>query len=54
MDKALRYHQKSVHDLLVDDAMVRLWDAEGAVNGDMIRSAFRPLLATGFVWPTWR
>ncbi len=47
----MRYHQKSVHDLSVDDALVRLWDAEGAINGDMIRSAFRPLMATGFVWP---
>ena len=40
-----------MHDLAVDDALVRLWDAEGAINGDMIRSAFRPLAATGFVWP---
>jgi tRNA-splicing ligase RtcB (3'-phosphate/5'-hydroxy nucleic acid ligase) len=51
MYKSLRYHQKSVHDLAVDDSLVRLWDVEGAINGEMIRSAFRPLLATGFVWP---
>jgi tRNA-splicing ligase RtcB len=51
VDKTLRYHQKSVHDLSIDDSVVRLWDAEGAINGDMIRSAFRPLMATGFVWP---
>ena len=49
--KAFRYHHKFVHDLPVDDALVRLWDAEGAVNGDMIRSTFRPLVATGFIWP---
>jgi tRNA-splicing ligase RtcB len=35
----------------VEDSLVRLWDVEGAINGEMIRSAFRPLLATGFVWP---
>ena len=40
-----------MHDLPVDDALVRLWDVEGGINGDMIRSAFRPLMATGFVWP---
>ena len=51
MDKRFRYHEKWVHDLPVGDSLVRLWDAEGAVNGEMIRSAFRPLLATGFVWP---
>jgi tRNA-splicing ligase RtcB len=51
VDKAFRYHQKLVHDVAVDDSLVRLWDADGAVNGEMIRSAFRPLLATGFVWP---
>jgi tRNA-splicing ligase RtcB (3'-phosphate/5'-hydroxy nucleic acid ligase) len=51
VDKAFRYHQKSVHDVAVDGAVVRLWDVEGAINGEMIRSAFRPLLATGFVWP---
>ena len=51
MDKKLRYHQKSVHDLQVDDSLVRLWDLEGAINGDLIRSAFRPIMATGFVWP---
>jgi tRNA-splicing ligase RtcB len=24
---------------------------EGAINGEMIRSAFQPLMATGFIWP---
>ena len=51
MDKQFRYHEKCAHDLAVDDSQVRLWDVEGAVNGEMIRAAFRPLLATGFVWP---
>lgn len=51
MDKRFRYHEKCVHDLAVDNSLVRLWDVEGAVNGEMIRAAFRPLLATGFVWP---
>jgi tRNA-splicing ligase RtcB (3'-phosphate/5'-hydroxy nucleic acid ligase) len=51
VDRTLRYHQKSVHDLSVEDSLVRLWDAEGAINGEMIRSAFQPLVATGFVWP---
>ncbi|MBN1590610.1 MAG: RtcB family protein [Pirellulales bacterium] len=51
MDKQFRYHEKCVHDLAVDTSLVRLWDVEGAVNGEMIRAAFRPLLATGFVWP---
>lgn len=51
MDKELRYRAKYVHDLAVDDLQVRIWDAEGAVNGDMIRAAFRPLAASGFVWP---
>jgi len=36
---------------MVDQLVVRLWDAEGAINGDMIRAAFRPLAASGFVWP---
>ena len=51
MDKQFRYCEKHVHDLGVEGSFVRLWDAEGAVNGDMIRSAFRPLVATGFAWP---
>jgi tRNA-splicing ligase RtcB len=51
VDKQFRYHEKFVHDVAVDDSLVRLWDVEGAVNGEMIRAAFRPLLATGFVWP---
>ena len=51
MDKQFRYHEKHVHDLPVGDSLVRLWDLEGAINGEMIRSAFRPLVATGFVWP---
>ena len=51
MDKQFRYREKHVHDLSVEGSLVRLWDAEGAINGDMIRSAFRPLAATGFVWP---
>ena len=51
MDRQFRYREKHVHDLAVEDLLVRLWDAEGAINGEMIRSAFRPLAATGFVWP---
>jgi tRNA-splicing ligase RtcB (3'-phosphate/5'-hydroxy nucleic acid ligase) len=51
VDKQYRYYQKHVHDLPVGDGLVRLWDSQGAVNGEMIRSAFRPLMATGFVWP---
>ena len=51
MDKQLRYREKHVHDLPVEDSFVRLWDAEGAINGEIIRSAFQPLLATGLVWP---
>jgi hypothetical protein len=35
----------------VESSLIRLWDAEGAINGEMIRSAFRPLVTTGFVWP---
>ena len=51
MDKQLRYREKHVHDLPVEGSLVRLWDAEGAVNGETIRLAFQPLLATGLVWP---
>lgn len=51
MDKSFRYREKHVHDLRVGDSTIRLWDAEGARNGEMIRSAFQSLLATGFVWP---
>ncbi len=51
MDKQFRYHEKCVHDLAIDNSLVRLWDVEGSVNGEMIRAAFRPLLSTGFVWP---
>ncbi len=51
MDKQLRYREKHVHDLAVEGSLVRLWDAEGAINGDMIRVAFQPLATTGFVWP---
>jgi tRNA-splicing ligase RtcB (3'-phosphate/5'-hydroxy nucleic acid ligase) len=51
MDKRFRCHEKCVYDLAVDNSLVRLWDVEGAVNRDMIRAAFRPLLATGLVWP---
>jgi tRNA-splicing ligase RtcB len=51
VDKQFRYHEKHVHDLPVGDTVVRLWDVEGAINGEMIRSAFHPLMATGFVWP---
>ena len=51
MDKRFRYHEKHVHDLPVGDSFVRLWDLEGAINGEMVNSAFRPLMATGFVWP---
>lgn len=51
MDKQLRYHEKHVHDLPVEDSFVRLWDAEGAVNQAAIQSAFRPLLKTGFIGP---
>lgn len=48
MDKQLRYREKHVHDLPVEDSFVRLWDAEGAVNQAAIQSAFRPLLKTGY------
>jgi len=51
MDRQFRYHQKHVHDLPVEGSFVRLWDAEGAINKEMIEAAFRPLLKTGFVWP---
>ncbi len=51
MDKRFRYHAKHVHDLPIEDSFVRLWDAEGAINRQMIQSAFQPLLKTGFVWP---
>ena len=51
MDKQFRYHQKHVHDVPVEPSVVRLWDAEGAINRESIQSAFRPLLKTGFVWP---
>jgi tRNA-splicing ligase RtcB len=51
VDKQFRYRAKHVHDLSVGDSLIRLWDVEGAINSEMIRSAFRPLLATGFVWP---
>ncbi|MCE5267700.1 MAG: RtcB family protein [Planctomycetaceae bacterium] len=51
MDKRFRYREKWVHDLPVGDTLVRVWDAAGAVNGDMICSAFRHLAAAGFVWP---
>jgi tRNA-splicing ligase RtcB len=51
VDKRFRYHEKSVHDLSVDDSLLRLWDAEGAINREMIVSSFRSLLKTGFVWP---
>jgi tRNA-splicing ligase RtcB (3'-phosphate/5'-hydroxy nucleic acid ligase) len=52
MDKRFHYYEKSVHDLAVGDSLiVRLWDAEGAINGEMIQSAFRHLMKTGFVWP---
>jgi tRNA-splicing ligase RtcB len=51
VDRQLRYHEKHVHDISVGDSFVRLWDSEGAINGEMIRSAFQPLMATGFVWP---
>ena len=51
MDKQFRYHEKHVHDLPVEGSIVRLWDAEGAINKAMIETAFRPLLKTGFVWP---
>lgn len=51
MDKRFRYHEKHVHDLPVESSLVRFWDAEGAINREMIQSAFRPLLKTGFVWP---
>ena len=51
MDRRFRYHEKHVHDLAVGDSFVRLWDSEGAINGEMIRSAFHPVMATGFVWP---
>jgi tRNA-splicing ligase RtcB len=51
VDKQFRYHEKHVHDLAIEDSLVRVWDAEGAINRTMIQSAFRPLLKTGFVWP---
>jgi len=51
MDKQFRYRGKHAHDLTVEGSLIRLWDAEGAINGEMIRSAFRPLVTTGFVWP---
>ncbi|MFM7207799.1 MAG: RtcB family protein, partial [Planctomycetaceae bacterium] len=51
MDKQFRYHEKHVYDLPVECSIVRLWDAEGAINKAMIEAAFRPLLKSGFVWP---
>lgn len=51
MDKQFRYHEKHVHDLPIEGSLVRLWDAEGAINQKTIQSAFRPLLKTEFVWP---
>jgi tRNA-splicing ligase RtcB (3'-phosphate/5'-hydroxy nucleic acid ligase) len=51
VDKQFRYREKHVHDLPVGDSVIRLWDAEGAINGEMIRSAFQSLFAAGFVWP---
>jgi len=51
MDKRFRYHEKRVHDLPVEESVVRLWSEDGAVDGEMIRSAFRPLATTGLIWP---
>ena len=51
VDKQFRYRQKHVHDLPIGDSLIRLWDSEGAINHEMIISAFQPLMKTGFVWP---
>ena len=51
VDKQFRYHEKRVHDVPVGNLIVRVWSADGAIDGAMIRAAFRPLAAIGFVWP---
>lgn len=51
MDKYLRYHQKHVHDISVEDSFIRLWDARGTPNIQVIKKAYQPLLKTSFVYP---
>lgn len=51
MDKRFRYRQKHVHDVSVEDGVVRLWSTDGTANAWAIEKAFRPLLRTPFVHP---
>lgn len=51
MDKRFQYREKNVHDILVEGAVVRVWNADGAIDSRMIAQVFRPLIKSGFVHP---
>jgi hypothetical protein len=51
VDKKIRYNHKNVHDIMIGDSFVRLWDAKGTANRNIVIDAFQHLLRTGFVHP---
>ncbi|MGA2507070.1 MAG: RtcB family protein [Chitinispirillaceae bacterium] len=51
MNRNFLYNEKNVHDIQVQDMVVRLWSAEGSGNRHEIKKMLIPLAKTGFVYP---
>jgi len=51
MDRKYRYRERHVHEIRVQDLVVRLWSVEGPVNRKGIEKLFLPLAQAGVVHP---
>jgi len=51
MNRRFSYCAKNVHDIQVDEMVVRLWSVDGPGNRRDIEKMLRPLAKTGFVYP---
>ncbi len=51
MDKPLRYNKRNVHDVKVENGVVRVWNYNGSIDKKLIVNTFQALFKTGFVYP---